>query len=168
MSKNANQKSKMLKLILEIAREKHNNRRQEIEAQSKKAELLFLVVGFTFAGVTGLYQSNILNKFNVQQIVVLIIEFAVLILFVILSWLWKRREYDSPSIRGIISLYHKNKTIKNLQIELINSYKQAENFNRKKLRNIAIKMNWAFMMVLLLYVSVIVFILLPNFQFCIV
>jgi len=168
MNENIDQKSRKLKLVLSVAKEKHNNRREEIEGQSKKAELLFITTGFTFAGVTGLYQVDILNKANKQQILVIVVEFALIILFVILSWLWKRKEYDSPSISGMIDLYNENETINNIQIQLINAYKQAEDFNRKKLLGIATKMNMSFVIILFVYISIIIFILFPGFRFCIV
>ncbi|XLQ19721.1 MAG: hypothetical protein ACKUBY_03960 [Candidatus Moraniibacteriota bacterium] len=156
-----------LNLLLEIAREKHNNRRQEIQGQSKKAELLFLATGFTFAGVAGLYQVDILNKNNEQQVILLILEFALIILFTILAWLWKRKEHDSPAVSGLIALYDEGKMIKSIQIEIVNSYKESEEFNRSKLEEIAIRMNIAFSIMLLVYVSIIIFILFPTFRVCV-
>ncbi len=159
---------KRLDLLLSIAKNKHNNRRQEIEGQSKKAELLFIAVGFTFAGVTSLYQVNILNKDNIQQIIFLIFIFMLILLLVVLSWLWKRMEYDSPAISGMIDLYNDNINENDMLVEIINSYKQAEEFNRGRLKKIATRMNWAFVIMILVYLCITFFILMPNFKICII
>lgn len=157
----------------EIA-EVHRHRRDLYEQKSHAAEMIIASWAFIFAGIVGLYQADMLNKYNIQQVVLLLAVMFCSIGICVLYCMLPRIEDDPPEPNELWDKYKtaaakgNEESIEKACVvakeQVVQAYIDAEAANKKRLSRSSSALGFAALLIVVELILVILFVVFKNLR----
>lgn len=167
-----NKREELIDIVLAHAKEKHEKRYTELGEKLRTIELILITWAFVFAGITGLYQANILNSHNKQQILTILVPMIISIALCVTNGMLRSKQQDTPNLTRLWTLYGQAVSDNfngrdysmSVKEELAQAYIVSEQENRRKLEGKAFKLSWASLLVVVELILVVIFIIFKDLK----